>query len=362
MPKALGKDYGDAKRYCDEILNPHYRAWLNGEGAPSAEGEAAARGSFDWLVSVYKRSPKFTKLPGDTRSSYDRMLSLVSKFPLKDGRAFGALLLPSITPGAADKLYERVREKPGGGERNKTAVLAMKVCQRAWNVARRSEPKVVPAENPFAKMGLSYKAKPTRPFNYDDLMRFVAAADAAGEASVGTAAMIAFFWLQRLRDILGRLTWSQYRPSGASVAKIFHHKTGEPVDMPLVDEDGSDLWPELTERLDAAPRHGTLIVTRDGIDRLRGIRLPWKYRYFADRVAEIKAVAGIDAEIKFMGLRPGGNTEGGDAGLTDAQLRALSGHRSPNMTILYTQNSMQQRRAAARLRRNSRTKGGQISE
>ena len=80
----------------------------------------------------------------------------------------------------------------------------MKVCQRAWNVARRSEPKLVPVENPFAKMGLTYKAKPTRLFQYDDLMRFVAAADAAGEPSVGTAAMIAFFYLQRRTDVLGR--------------------------------------------------------------------------------------------------------------------------------------------------------------
>ncbi|WOH78270.1 hypothetical protein RX327_20090 [Bradyrhizobium sp. BEA-2-5] len=358
--KALGVDYGEAKRYCDEVLNPHYQAWLTGQGLP--DGEGPLRGSFDWMVGVYKRHPKYSKLPLETRSSYDRMLALVSKFPLKDGRAFGALLLSSITPGAADKLYDRIKEKPGGGERNKTAVLAMKVSQRAWNVARRSEPKVVPSENPFAKMGLTYKAKQTQPLRYDQLMRFVEAADAAGEFSIGTAAMIAFFWLQREKDILERLTWTHYRPEGAPIAKIFHHKTGEPVDMPLLDEDGSDLWPDLTRRLDSAPRHGTLIVTRDIVDRWKKVRLPWKYRYFADRVAEIKAAAGIGPEFKFMGLRHGGNTEGGDAGLTDAQIRALSGHRSPNMTVLYTKQTMNQRRTAARMRRDSRTKGGQISE
>lgn len=73
----------------------------------------------------------------------------------------------------------------------------MKVCQRAWNVARRCHPKTVPSDNPFQKMGLIYKAKTTRLFKYDDLLKFVAAADAAGEQSIGTAAMIAFFWLQR---------------------------------------------------------------------------------------------------------------------------------------------------------------------
>ena len=46
------------------------------------------------------------------------------------------------------------------------------------------------------KLGLSYKSKPTRPVTYAEMMRLVAAADEAGEASIGTAAMIAFFWLQ----------------------------------------------------------------------------------------------------------------------------------------------------------------------
>jgi hypothetical protein len=46
-----------------------------------------------------------------------------------------------------------------------------------------------------------------------------------------------------------------------------------------------------------------------------------------------------------MGLRHGGSTESGDADLTDAQIRALSGHRTSAMTALYTKRTMQQRRA-----------------
>ena len=147
--EALGTDYGEAKKRCDDVLNPHYRAWLrNGEASPDG-ASAITRGTFDWMVSIYKASPKYTKLPAETRSSYDRMLRMVSTLPLKDGRDFGTLMLPSITPGAADKLFERIKINPKGGERNRTAVLAMKVCQRAWNVARRSEPKLVPHQNPF---------------------------------------------------------------------------------------------------------------------------------------------------------------------------------------------------------------------
>jgi hypothetical protein len=82
----------------------------------------------------------------------------------------------------------------------------MTACKRASNVARRDRSDLIPADNRFAKMGLSYTSKRTRPVNQDELMRFVRAADEGGEGSLGTAAMFAFFWLQRQEDILGRLS------------------------------------------------------------------------------------------------------------------------------------------------------------
>jgi integrase len=212
-------------------------------------------------------------------------------------------------------------------------------------------------------MGLTYKAKQTRPFEYAALMKFVETADGMGHHSVGTAAMISFLWLQRQVDILERLAWSQYRPADApNMVRIMRHKTGVPMDVPLLDDDGSELFPELTARLDASEKRGTLIITRDNPDRFKGVYLPWKQRHFLRTVDKIRTAAGIDADVKFMGLRHGGNTEGGDAGLTDAQLRALSGHKTASMTQLYTKRTVQQRKEGARKRRNSRTKTGQMSE
>jgi hypothetical protein len=208
-----------------------------------------------------------------------------------------------------------------------------------------------------------YKADPTRPVSHTELVKFVGAADAAGETSVGTAAMIAFYWLQRETDILSRLSWTHYRPSeDPSIVRIFHHKTGELVTLPLFDQDGTNVWPELTERLDASPRRGTLIVTRDRLDRRRKLHLPWAERYFRRCVQEIREAAGIDPDVKFMGLRHGGNTEGADAGLTDAQLIALSGHKSATMVRLYAKQTTRQRQVAARKRLEARTKRGNLSE
>jgi hypothetical protein len=360
--EALGTDYADAKKRCDEVLNPQFDAWRKREDI-SFPSNRAGVGSFDWMVAVYKSSPLYRKLPAKTRKSYDAALRRASQHKLKDGRDFGGLALTSITPGAADRLYDKLKDRPDGGERLRSAVLSVTICKRAWNIARRDKPKIVPWENPFDKMELSYEPKPTRPVSHDELIRFVKAADEAGESSLGTAAMIAYYWLQREEDITGRLSWSHYRPDDApDVARIFHHKTRELVDIPLYDDDGTVLWPELMERLDTAPRHGTLIVTRDRLDRRRRVHLPWKLDYFRHRVADIRAAAGIDVSAKFMGLRHGGNTEGGDADLTDAQLRALSGHRTAAMTALYTKATMRQRREGARKRLEARTKGADLSK
>jgi hypothetical protein len=358
--EALGTDYAEAKRRCDDLLNPQFDAWRT-RGQETTPRTTV--GSFQWMIEVYKTSPKYSRKLRKTRKSYDAVLKLVSGYELKDGRKFGALALTSITPGAADRLYEKLKAKPDGSERNRTAVLAMAVCKRAWNVARRDNPNHVPLANPFERMGLSYKASPTRPVTYHQLMRFVAAADHAGEASVGTAAMIAFFWLQRQEDIVGRLTWGDYRPTEApDKVKIFHYKTGALVDLPLYDEDGSALWPELMTRLDNQVRRGTLIATRDVPDRRRKVHLPWKLDYFRHRVAAIRAAAGIDPEVKFMGLRHGGNVEGAEAGLTDAQLRALSGHRTTAALLRYAQVTEKQRVAGARIRRDARTKKENLSK
>ena len=97
-------------------------------------------------------------------------------------------------------------------------------------------------------------------------------------------------------------------------------------------------------------------AARISATRWRKTYLPWKEDYFRHRVAEIRAAAGIDPEVKFMGLRHGGNTEGADADLTDAQLRALSGHTTATMNILYARQTMKQRREGSRKRLAARSK------
>src|SRR5262245_30814032 len=72
--EALGTDYAEAKRRCDEVLNPQFQAWLKrgeiGEILPRVE-----LGSFDWMVATFRQSPRYRNLPDKTRSSYDASLA-----------------------------------------------------------------------------------------------------------------------------------------------------------------------------------------------------------------------------------------------------------------------------------------------
>jgi hypothetical protein len=89
-------------------------------------------------------------------------------------------------PRVADKIHQLLLTD-GHGQRHRTAKLAMDVCRRAWAVAYRSHPSSVPAQNPFSKMGLSYKMRLTRAATIDELNSFVLKADELGFRSIGTA-------------------------------------------------------------------------------------------------------------------------------------------------------------------------------
>ena len=68
--EALGTDYGDAKKRCDEVLNLQFDAWRKRDEVP-LPAHRAAPGTFDWMVTIYKSAPQYQKLFPKTRRDYD---------------------------------------------------------------------------------------------------------------------------------------------------------------------------------------------------------------------------------------------------------------------------------------------------
>jgi len=129
--------------------------------------------------------------------------------------------------------------------------------------------------------------------------------------------------------------------------RIDHHKTGEKVLQPLEDAQGP-LFPELEAYLGSLLRIGILVVLTPGE---RGKPRPYSEGYARRIVRQARRRAGLAEHVTLTACRHGGMTELGDAEMTEQQVMALSGHRTPEAARLYVKRTEAQRVIAARRRR-----------
>ena len=138
---------------------------------------------------------------------------------------------------------------------------------------------------------------------------------------------------------------------------MIHSKTGEQAWVPLLDDKGVPLFPELVTELDAIKREriGGLMIVRDW-----GNRSPWptwrspddpELTFMITKVRKIMRAAGLRPELTFTSFRHGGLTEMGDADLTDRQIIAQSRHKSPNILKHYVKRTARQIAEGAKKRR-----------
>src|SRR5262245_6587835 len=159
----------------------------------------------------------------------------------------------------------------------------------------------------------------------------------------------------RPENVLGRyLTWANYKPPGArNTVLIEHHKTGKQVPMPLSDGEGP-LFPELTQYLDNLERLGVPIVLmkpqRKKGDAKAVVPRPFLLRTARNRVRKAARAAGLPDYLTMEACRHGGITELGDAGATEQEGMASTGHTSPAFRI-YQKHTTTQRTNAQRKRR-----------
>jgi hypothetical protein len=220
------------------------------------------------------------------------------------------------------------------------------------------------------KAGEAPRETPTA--TWDELVAFRAKAKDLGYGSVAIAALAAWEWLQREEHLLGAFRLSHYRPSERPDAvRIVHPKNGEEAWWPLFDETPAKpkarpLFPELMAELDAIK--AGVVVGADGLTFRRDhkhrrgkVPLPWitprgELDYFRTVVKNIIRAAGLRDELSFTSFRHGGFTEGADADMTDAELRAAGRHRSARQLPTYAKRTRKQLISVALKRRASRTK------
>jgi hypothetical protein len=371
----LGTDYAKAVERAETVLLPAFDSWRSG-GLSDNKEPTGMFGTLDWIFAEYRADRRYSKLDTRTKRNHEVGFRLVGGYILKDGRRLGAARLTSIDTAVIDMLYEKllvVQDKDADGnvierERRTTVNHAMKTCRRAWNVAARRNPGKVPAVNPFAKMGLKSSERETPTATFGELQAFRAKAIEAGLPSLATAALIGWEWLQRERDIFATFDVTHYRPKERPIAvRVLHEKTREENWIPLFDDDGAPLYPELMAELDALKREriGGLMLRRDW-----GDRVPWPIingddidlTHMSRKVKDVIRAAGLRDELTFASFRHGGFTEAADSDLTDAEMRAQGRHKSAKVLPTYAKRTMRQVTVGAKKRRATRTEGGHLSE
>jgi hypothetical protein len=366
----LGNDYQAAVSRAETVFLAAFDEWRTGGAEPDSPA-IAAFGTLDWMFAEYRSDRRYAKLDPKSKRNHEVGFKLVGGYILKDGSRLGVKRLNSIDTALTDDLYEKLlilRTTDAKGnvlerERRTTINHAMKSCRRAWNICARRHPGKLPLVNPFAQMGLRSSDRETPTATYDELIAFRTKAIEIKLPSLATAALIGWEWLQRETDIFATFDVSHYRPKEhPNMVRVIDEKTNAESWIPLFDDAGVPLYPELVAELDAIKRDriGGLMLCRDW-----GNRGPWPtwpkpdqpdFTHLSRKVKEVIRAAGLRDELSFTSFRHGGFTEGGDAELTDREMLAQGRHTTVKVLPRYVKRTTRQIISGTKKRRASRTK------
>jgi hypothetical protein len=355
----LGSDYAVA---CGHDGAGGRAAALNGlfdEWWKAKHGEPvksiARYGTVDWLFREYKKSIRYQKRVSQrTRPDYERLMQLIINLTTKRGDRIGDRPVRSITPKAADKIYDKICTGPNG-PRPRQGEKVVALCRAAWRVVHRLHPECFDRDvpNPWDGVTMEQRTKATKAAaTRDQVYTFAWGAIEAGRPEAAAAAVICFEFLQRPENVLaGYLAWPDYRGREAPNAiKINHHKTGAIVWHPLeeaTDEGIIKFYADAEAVLGALPRRGVAMILKHRQD---GTTEPYTAMQMAKIVRRLRDKLGLPATFTLDACRHGGMTELEEAELTDGQGRALSGHRTQRAYQGYAKRTLARALPATRKR------------
>jgi hypothetical protein len=355
----LGSDYATACGVDGEggraaALNGLFDEWWkikNGEPVESV----VRYGSVDWLFREYKSSKRYReRVSQRTRQDYELLMQIVLDLPTKRGDRVGQRAAKSISPLAADKIYDQVCIGPNG-PRPRQGEKVVALCRAAWRVVRRLYPDCFDGQVPNPWDGVTKhrrtmktKSAATR----EQVYQFAWGAINAGYPEAAAAAVICFEFLQRPENVLaGYLAWPDYRGQQAPNAiKITHHKTGAVVWHPLeetTDESAIKFYGDAEAVLARLPRRGVAMILKAAG---QGVAKPYDRHEMAKLVRTLRDQLGLATTFTLDACRHGGMTELEEAELTDGQGRALSGHRTKRAYEGYAKRTLERALPATRKR------------
>jgi hypothetical protein len=344
----LGTDFEAAATRVEGLLYPQFRAWCVGRKIPDDFRVDPRHGTLAWLNETYFRSRAFEKVADRTKPTYRKMLSGIERLKIKGGGTLGEMPVARITPRLADAAYDKILKGPKG-KRYRTANYTADIARRAWDVVQRLYLDTVPEKNPFKGIVRERRTMAKKHATLAEVQSLADALERNAHPALAVAALICFWWLQRPENVLGgHITWKDYRPADhPGHVRIFHHKTDEPVWLPLSDEAGP-FYPDLEARIARLRRLGTPMVLNENE---RGSDRGYSLSYARRRVREARRSAGLPEHITLDACRHGGLTALGDAGATAFEIRAMSAHKTLSSVQGYVKPTDTQMLSGSRKRR-----------
>jgi integrase len=294
--------------------------------------------SVNGLVAAYKDTTNWNRLSVNSKNTYQQLIDYVVNTRIgRSNITFGQTMHHNITVKVAEALHKQLCQDVSEHRANHVC----KVLRRVWFVGFRLG---LTRSNPFSKMGLATLPSRDVRWEKEHIDIFVKKADEMEMWSIGTLALMCYDLCQRIGD-MRQMRWGQYDLQGDGFFDFVQEKSrtvrkpqGNLVSVPVMNE-------ELKARLDSLTRGGKddfiILNERTGRPYTR-----WAYK----TVAEVREAAGLPKELKISDLRRTGATEAGEAGLTEDEIMALTGHTSREVVSVYVKKTRRMASTAARKR------------
>jgi integrase len=288
---------------------------------------SSIEGTVGWIIERYKASNSWKRLAPKTQSNYQKALSRISDW-------WATELVEEITRRDIKACQEEL-------EKNAPSMAAtiLKVFRVVMHHARDMGYKI----DNFDKLKLHTGGGDGEPWADYEISAYMDEAKRLGRQSMALAAMLAICLGQREGDVI-RLPRSAYNASDGTITvrqnKTKRLKSAKPLPIPVL--------PELRREIALAPATGIQFVVSEESAR------PYGEDNFRRVHRQICRSAGISDERLFMHLRHTAATRLGEAGCTESEIRAITGHTSDEIKRYVRPNSTMARAAIAKFEEHRR--------
>jgi integrase len=268
--------------------------------------EAPTKGSLGALIEEYLASPDFSELAPRTKKDYRRFTDILKT-------DYGNLPIATMPRAFVFKLRDKYAETPRKANYivSVLRLLMSYAVDRGW---RDDNPALRPKR---LKEGSGYK-----PWTMLDVKKVI---EHTKDERIVAAIMLALYTGQRPGDLV-KMLWSQY--DGVAI-EVKQGKTGQRVWIPV--------HRELKKVLDKMPRTAAVMLTTER-------NKPWRGTYLQHKIRDAVVEAGLDG-LTLHGLRKTATTMLADAGCTEREIMAITGHKTSQMVTRYVDASQSKKRA-----------------